>query len=187
MLKLHHKQQHERKNRVECSVCGKSFAATISLEYHMQMHSNDSEFERISCGEKFINWKDFKSHRKTHRSRLTRKISTVVHLPKCEECGITIKSKGILKRHQNEVHGTSMTFDASKIVVFRYPFHCDQCEFYTNRKDYLKMHKEKKHGYSDHSLKFPHEKCGKTFEYRSSLKRYEKSCLDAEMKIKMNN
>ena len=182
MLKLHYKQQHERKGRVKCSVCEKSFAATISLEYHMQIHSKNSEFECISCGEKFIYWKDFKSHRKTHRSNLTRKFSTVVHLPKCEECGITIKSKGNLKRHQNEVHNTSMTFDASKIVVFRYPYHCDQCEFSTNRKDYLNIHKEKKHGQGDLILKFPCEKCGKTFEYKSSLKRHKKSCLDDENK-----
>ena len=74
-----------------------------------------------------------------------------------------------------------MTFDVGKVVVFRYPLHCDQCDFSTNRKDYLKMHKEKKQGQGDHSLKFPREKCGKTFEYRSSLKRHEKSCLDAEM------
>ena len=181
MLKLHIKQQHERKDRLKCTVCEKSFAANISLEYHMKTHSKTFEYECISCSEKFLKWKDFKSHRSTHKIRLTRKITTNVKvLPKCEECGITIKGKGNLKRHQSEVHGTEMTFDASKIITYKYPYHCDQCTFCTKRKDYLNMHKKKKHGHNDDILQFPCAKCGKTFEYKPNLKRHEKGCLDKE-------
>lgn len=155
-VKRHVKQEHLRKNRYECIKCSKSFAAKISLEYHLRKHVEGSELSCEYCSEKFNDFTNYAKHRKIHRSQHYQ------FEQKCPECGKIILGKDKLKRHQQEVHAKAALSHA-----------CSQCDARYRRKHQLDCHVEIKHNKHEG---FSCENCLKTFTYRSNMKRHAQKC-----------
>ena len=163
-LKRHVKQEHLKKDRYECSICNKSFAAKISLEYHLRKHVEGFELSCEYCSEKFIDFKTYAKHRKTHRSHHYQ------FEQKCPECGKIILGKDKLKRHQQEVHTNSPLNQPPNSPLSHM---CSQCDKIYKRKNDLDRHVEVQH--NEHKG-YPCEHCLKTFTYISNMKRHARKC-----------
>ena len=83
----HVETEHERKGRFNCPDCEKSFASSISLNYHKKKcHSDGTEIPCNNCDETFHYFKSYIKHERSHKSSFSEPEY------KCEECHATFST-----------------------------------------------------------------------------------------------
>ena len=143
-LNAHHRKRHEKLN---CTVCGKTFDLDTSLKHHMYSHFL-RKFYCDRCDYHSHFQSELESHKITHRENP----SYQCMYPKC---GKWFKHKGELTLHI-EIH-RKIWYD------------CPKCDFSTLLIKYLKEH-EKSH---NKDLPYSCSLCGERFLWRSGLKRHK--------------
>ena len=143
-LNNHHRRRHGKQ---ECEICGKKFDLATSLTHHMYTHFL-RKFYCDKCDYHCHFQSELDSHKIVHREKTTFQCM----YPKC---GRWFKCKGELSLHV-ETHKKTW-------------FDCKKCDYSTKLIKYLKEH-EKSH---DTELPYACDLCGKSFMWRSGVKRHK--------------
>ena len=154
MLLAKHKKNHDARERIPCTDCGKTFKSAQTLREHQAFHKTDGEptFECTECKKAYFRSKDLGEHkRKTHGTN-------VLHIS-CAECGKIFSNNSKLKAHQVVVHKAEDTDDAKV-------YYCENCHKIFDRMDSLNRHIMSHTGEKNHNCKI----CGKLFSQPWHLK-----------------
>ncbi|XP_053396943.1 zinc finger protein 37-like [Mercenaria mercenaria] len=126
-LKMHHYYTHSDDTTTVCSLCGKSFKGTYSLQRHMRNAHEDTgvRYTCPECKKEFSQQQIFKQHLKIHKKAYT---------CFCETCG-----KGFLSKFKMMEHARTHTGEK--------PFSCPHCLTYksatkTNLQKHMRIHDE---------------------------------------------
>lgn len=126
-LKLHHYYTHTQDTTTVCSLCGKSFKGTYSLQRHIRnAHENTGTiYPCPDCGKEFSQQQILKQHIKIHQKAFT---------CFCETCG-----KGFLSRFKMTEH--------SRMHTGEKPFTCPHCQHFkcatkTNLQKHMRIHEQ---------------------------------------------
>uniref|UniRef100_A0A182NM80 C2H2-type domain-containing protein n=1 Tax=Anopheles dirus TaxID=7168 RepID=A0A182NM80_9DIPT len=138
--------------RVNCPVCGKELASSLSLRTHMiNMHGNRENHICDSCGREFRSRQAFERHVKLHLGL------EVTEQVQCNVCAKWLNSKRALKMHTKLVH-----MEAGQT------FQCDLCTQQCPNSRALASHKQRVHV----EERFKCEECGKLFKRQLYLKEH---------------
>jgi KRAB domain-containing zinc finger protein len=165
----------------ECDVCGKKLRNPVTLDKHVETFHKQLT-EQLECGQcnmRFSLRTEWKEHMRSHGRPLCRicktsfssdaelKLHTASCSSKtamsstgvrCEYCGKTYSSEGVLKNHIRRVH------------LKEQDFVCDKCEQKFATKDELRKHMAAKHELDRQS--FVCDACGKAYSSVSKLKNH---------------
>uniref|UniRef100_A0A182QVB5 C2H2-type domain-containing protein n=1 Tax=Anopheles farauti TaxID=69004 RepID=A0A182QVB5_9DIPT len=138
--------------RVNCTVCGKELASSLSLRTHMiNMHGNRENHICDTCGREFRSRQAFERHVKLHLGL------EVTEQVQCTVCSKWLNSKRALKMHVKLVH-----MEAGQT------FQCDLCSQQCPNSRALASHKQRVHV----EERFKCEECGKLFKRQLYLKEH---------------
>ena len=153
MMKIHLEEHQEelrtdKKGRVICNKCERSFRNIYVLRAHKVIHYQGM-FSCEKCDSKFENYHSLKFHVKRHDK-----------YEECDICHLKYRSKFHLREHFMAVHqglrlkcsycergftGSSNLAKHIKKDHMGIRFPCDQCDYVAKKKFYLKNHTEASH------------------------------------------
>ena len=149
---------------VQCSICEKVLASSVSLNAHMKyVHSEERKHSCTRCDSKFKHKKDLTNHcLYVHNSNLYKEMYLQPKDVKkfdCEQCNSSYQRKKDLNVHIRNKH----TGDEPIL-------HCDLCPLKFKEKKSLVAHKKHKHENSNEENCC--SVCGKKFSQRKTLNRH---------------
>ena len=141
-LKRHIETVHERKNPFQCNMSDRKVSSKDQLKKHKSLSHS---YQCDNCEKMFTILFDLNNHNASTHSIFDKKPF------KCNYCDVTIKLKRQLKRHIEEIHMRTKSFQ------------CEDCDKLFGRKTYFKKHNSLNHPY-------PCNSCKKKFIKRLQLK-----------------
>ena len=143
-LKRYIKTVHEGKQLFQCNMCDRKVSSKEQLKKHSLLtHSHHCD----NCEKKFTIIFDLNNHNASTHSIFKKKPF------KCNYCDVTVTLKRHLKRHIEEIHMRTKSFQ------------CEDCDKIFGRKIYFKKHNTLNHPYSCNG-------CEKKFIKRLHLKNH---------------
>jgi len=149
VLKIHKKNMHSNRERVQCQHCDKTFSSTSCLKRHLQTHNESGKTHYCDmCDRSFYRASDVRSHIvSVHSERI-----------KCTHCEKTFHNAKHLIAHQVINHGAEKP---EGVIIHE----CNQCD-----KAFIKMNELTRHKVTHTREKnFICPTCGKGFPYSWNL------------------
>ncbi|XP_072027863.1 PR domain zinc finger protein 14-like [Amphiura filiformis] len=95
-LRIHILHVHEKHRPHVCSVCGKSFSQSSSLNKHLRVHSGERPYRCTFCSKSFTASSILRTHLRQHSGERPFK---------CRHCGRTFASHAAHDSHERRTHG----------------------------------------------------------------------------------
>ncbi|VDN52580.1 unnamed protein product [Dracunculus medinensis] len=145
-LRIHVLHVHENHRPHACSICGKSFSQSSSLNKHLRVHSGERPYKCEYCDKSFTASSILRTHIRQHSGekpfRVNFFISTgdqasekFINAFQCSLCGKSFASHAAHDSHVRRTHASQTLFQ----------FKCEFCDKTFQHKRHLNFHQQSVH------------------------------------------